>query len=104
MKVLLCLLWVPAMVSVAIGYSSQLPPSSEDKEMKAAVIKVEAGLKELNARQPTITPIADEAVLKALPDVRVVSVRFRQYPVAMLAPEPLKSQNLFFAAAKGQAK
>src|SRR5579872_3577014 len=49
-----------------------------------------------------VTPITDEALAKAFPDDHFIAVVFRQYPVARIAPEPLKSQNVFVVPRDGK--
>lgn len=39
--------------------------------------------------------LADEAIGRTFPGHRFYALRFRQYPVAVLPPEPLKTNNLF---------
>ncbi len=73
----------------------------DQKNLAAARIRVEERLKELSAQHATVTLITEESIEKMIPGYRVFSVRFRMYPVAMLAPEPLKSQNLFFVPERG---
>jgi hypothetical protein len=65
----------------------------------AADEKAEQAVKEylakLKAPEPqTLKAITDEAVTASLPDVTCFAVTFRQYPIAILAPEPLKSGNV----------
>jgi hypothetical protein len=104
MKLFLALALV-AVTNAPVNFvSGTRQETTDDRDMKAARTRVDERLKELNAQYPTVAPITDVAVLKLLPGHRVISVRFRQYPVAMLAPPPLKSQNLFFVPQKDPIK
>ncbi len=74
-----------------------------DKEEGQA--KAEKAVNDFLARkkiEAPVTPIADEALAKAFPDAHFFAIVFRQYPVARIAPEPLKSQNVFAVAKDGQ--
>jgi hypothetical protein len=48
------------------------------------------------------TRLTDEALKKAFPDTAFFAVVFRQYPVALAAPEPFKSQNVFAVPKDGK--
>jgi hypothetical protein len=48
------------------------------------------------------TPVTGEALTKAFPDHSFFAAVFRQYPVAVRAPEPLKSQNVLIVPNDGQ--
>ncbi len=45
--------------------------------------------------------LADEALLRALPDIRFTSMLLRQWPVAQKPPAPLKNNNLFIISKGG---
>ena len=47
-------------------------------------------------------PISDETVITVFPGHRFYTVHFRMYPVARLAPAPLKDQNLFAVSKTGE--
>lgn len=66
-----------------------------DDQAQKAVDDYLAGLK----TDTKATPITDEAVGKALPGYSCFALVFRQFPVAMEAPAPLKSGNVL--AVKG---
>lgn len=56
---------------------------------------VQAELTKLKGEGARVQVIKDDAVSKTFPQVEFVSVIFPQFPVARLAPEPLKSANLY---------
>src|SRR5262249_17100739 len=60
---------------------------------------VEEYLARLKAPNPQIKPVTDDAVTNSLPGGAYFAVIFRQYPVAIVPPEPLKSGNVL--AVKG---
>jgi hypothetical protein len=67
--------------------------------------KAEKLVKEFLADKNVIipaTPISNEALKKAFPDAFFFALVFRQYPVASIPPEPLKSQNLFIVPKNGK--
>jgi hypothetical protein len=78
-------------------------PTAEEIQMAAKAIKDKfEPLK--NADDKLLVPITDEAVARALPGRVVYAVVFPQYPVARLAPEPLKLQNVFVVDADGKVE
>lgn len=50
----------------------------------------------------SVTVITDEALTKAFPDTSFFAVLFRLYPVAVVPPEPFKSQNVFIVPKDGK--
>jgi hypothetical protein len=64
---------------------------AEDRAKAEKVVKEFLDQKKANAAP---APIEDESLAKAFPDHAFFAVIFRQYPVAVLAPEPFKSQNV----------
>jgi hypothetical protein len=52
-------------------------------------------LAKLKAEGASVQPLKDPALGKTFPDYEFVSVRFPQFPVARLAPEPLRSSNIY---------
>jgi hypothetical protein len=64
--------------------------AADDKAQKL----VEEYLAKLKAPNPAVKPITDDAVTGSLPDVSCFAVMFRQYPVAIAPPEPLRSSNV----------
>jgi hypothetical protein len=76
---------------------------ADDKNADQA--KAEKAVKEFLAEkkiETPVTPITDEGLAKAFPDAHFFAVVFRQYPVARIAPEPLKSQNVFVVPKDGK--
>jgi hypothetical protein len=59
-------------------------------------------LAELKATNAQVELLTDEFLQRALPGQMVFSVRFRSYPVAMIPPAPLASQNLFVVGPDGK--
>lgn len=48
-----------------------------------------------NQGMPPLVSIADETLRRTFPDYQFLVLGFRQYPVAQVPPEPLKTRNLF---------
>lgn len=48
-----------------------------------------------------VSPVTDESVARAVPGHLFYVLRFRQYPVAVVAPEPLRANNLFVVKPSG---
>jgi hypothetical protein len=48
-----------------------------------------------NQGMPALVPIADETLGRTFPEYQFLVLGFRQYPVAQVPPEPLKTRNLF---------
>src|SRR5438045_2024953 len=53
---------------------------------------------------PPLLSIADESMKQVLPKHELYVVGFRQYPVAQMAPRPLKQRNLFAVAKDGKVQ
>lgn len=47
------------------------------------------------AERGQIIPVKDESLTRNFPEYSFYMLRFRQYPVALLPPEPLRTNNLF---------
>src|SRR6516162_8415597 len=78
---------------------------AEDRRAREENDRAEKVVKEfLDDKKANVAPIAitDEAVKKAFPGHAVFAVIFRQYPVAILAPEPFKAQNLLIVPKEGK--
>jgi hypothetical protein len=56
------------------------------------------------AERGQIIPVADDAVARAFPGYRVYVLRFRQYPIALVPPAPLASNNLFIVKPDGSVE
>jgi hypothetical protein len=65
--------------------------------------RVEEELAQLKGAGARVEPVAGDALDRAFPGSVFVSALFRQYPVARIAPAPLKASNLF-AVPKGEGK
>src|SRR5262249_53731416 len=72
---------------------------AEDRAKAEKAVKAFLDDKKANA---TPAPVEDEALGKAFPDHAFFAVIFRQYPVAVLAPEPFKSQNVLIVPKDGK--
>ena len=59
-------------------------------------------LKSLKAEGAQVTLVKDDAVAKAIPNHVFLAVHFRQFPVAIAPPAPLKSANLYAVGADGK--
>jgi len=78
-------------------------PTAEEIQMAEKAIKNKfEPLK--NADDKLLVRISDDAVARALPGRVVFAVVFPQYPVARLAPEPLKLQNVFIVDKDGKVE
>lgn len=81
--------------------------AKKDKAMKEEVKKAEKALREKYAplgqsNTPPLTHLEDAALGRSFPDTLFFSVIYRQYPVAKLAPEGMKSQNVFLVTKDGK--
>lgn len=85
---------------IAAGHGIGQAGNPEDKVTKAQA-RIEVRLKELSARFGTVVPIKDDELGRLFPSHTFFAVRFRMYPVAMAAPEPLQSRNLLIAPKEG---
>jgi hypothetical protein len=78
---------------------------AEDKAAKEESDRAEKTVKDLldekNVKVPP-TAVTDAAVKKAFPDATVFAVVFPQYPIARVAPEPFKAQNLLIVPKDGK--
>jgi hypothetical protein len=63
---------------------------------------VRARLEELKAPEAHVEAMTASPVVNTFPTYSFVSVRFRLWPVAMVPPAPLKSQNLFVVGKDGK--
>jgi hypothetical protein len=57
-----------------------------------------------NGKGGEIKPQQDDVVLKALPDHKMVIVRFRVFPVARIMPKGMKASNLFAVDKEGKVE
>jgi hypothetical protein len=55
-----------------------------------------------NPGMPRLVPITDKTLTHTFPEHRFFVARFQQYPVARVAPAPLKAQNLFAVTTEGK--
>jgi hypothetical protein len=53
---------------------------------------------------PPVVPISEKTVARTFPGYRFFIVGFRQWPVAQVAPEPLKTRNLFIVSNDGKVQ
>jgi hypothetical protein len=53
---------------------------------------------------PPVAPISEKTVARTFPEYRFFIVGFRQWPVAQVAPEPLKTRNLFVVTKDGKVQ
>jgi hypothetical protein len=95
------LLMTLATGAVAPGQQAKGPT---EEELAAADARAREYLKKLGATdQVRLVPIADESVARLFPRFTCVAVLFPQYPLARIAPEPLKSSNII-AVPKGEGR
>jgi hypothetical protein len=77
--------------------AGRLPAEDSAKAEKA----VKDFLADKKADAP-VTPVTDDALTKLFPGTSFCAVVFRQYPVARVAPEPFKAQNVFAVSKDGK--
>jgi hypothetical protein len=95
------LLMILATGAVAPGQQAKGPT---EEELAAADARVREYLKKLGATdQVRLVPIADESVGRLFPRFTCVAVLFPQYPLARIAPDPLKASNIV-AVPKGEGR
>jgi len=80
--------------------STRVSKEKLEKAHKAIVEKFPA----LQRGAPPLTLLDDPALERMFPGRLFFSVIFRQHPVARLAPEPLKSQNVFVVGKDGSVE
>jgi hypothetical protein len=78
------------------------PKPPDPKVLQAAQKKVMDELARIGGPGPRVQPITDQAVLRAFPGHTFFSVLFRQYPVAVAPPKPLRSSNVFVVPKEGK--
>jgi hypothetical protein len=83
--ILAVMAWNLVILAVGIALAEDGPPDVLAK--KLAEFK--------GAERWQVIPIAEDSVARALPGQRFYVLRFRQYPVALVPPAPLASNNLF---------
>jgi hypothetical protein len=83
----------------ALGAADKDKLSKEDRDKAEKAVKDLLESKNANGR---LTAVTDEAVVKTLPDRAAFSVIFPSYPVARIAPEPFKMQNVFLVGKDGK--
>src|SRR5438132_545991 len=100
--ILAAALWqLPASVAAVELSASKAAPTAE--EIARAEKQVKEKFKPLQAQfAPPLVALREGALDRSFPSDLFFSATFRQFPVARLAPEPLKSQNLFIVHADGK--
>ena len=105
-----------ALLGVLLGAGSgPAAPSPDDKDKQPAkptaeeIQMAEKAIRDKfeplkNADDKLLVRITDDAVARALPGRVVFAAVFPQYPVARLAPEPLKLQNVFVVDNDGKVE
>jgi hypothetical protein len=78
------------------------PTAEEIKDAQKLVVEELIKLKGQNGN--TIEPITEDALFRAFPGYLFFSVVYRQYPVGIAVPEPLKPANLFIVPREKDAK
>jgi hypothetical protein len=84
------------------GRAEEPAKDAKEKAIAKAKMLVEERLRELKAANAQVVPITAEAVTKMFPENVFVVVSFRQWPVAIKPPAPLKSRNLFIVTKEGK--
>jgi hypothetical protein len=82
--------------------TAEEPPVADTKQAEELVRKQFPVLR--NPGMPPVVPISDKTVERIFPEYRFFVVSFRQYPLAQVAPKPLKTRNLFVVAKVGQVQ
>jgi hypothetical protein len=95
-----------ALVLWLCGHAAAVPAPANDKPSDDDVTKAQKAVNDdldrLKAAGFTMQQVKDEAVGRAFPKVVFFGVFFRQYPVARLTPEGLKSSNLYAVGPDGK--
>jgi len=85
------------------GHDAEPTPKKLTKDEIAKAEKdARAHLEKLKGTAGQLTRIEDEATARALPGHAFFAVLFRQFPVARMAPEGLKSANVFAVGRDGK--
>ncbi len=82
-----------ALLSVGIVWAEEIPDSLTKKLAEFT-----------GAERGQIIPVKDETLTRALPGQSFYVLRFKQFPVAVLSPEPLKANNLFIVKPDGSVE
>jgi len=83
---------------------AQQPKGPTEEELAAAEARAREYLKRLGATdQVRVSPITDESVARLFPKFVFVAVLFPQFPLARIAPDPLKASNIV-AVPKGEGR
>jgi hypothetical protein len=97
---LLAALWTGLTVAaVAVAVPKDAKPSKE--EIQKAERLIEDDLAALSGKRGKIEHLSADPLLQMFPRQILFSVVFRQYPVAQLAPPPLKAANIYAVARQG---
>src|SRR6266550_1150609 len=69
-------------------------PPGKDVRVEKARKTVDERLSKLSVQPQTVAPISTPFIRTSFPNDILFAVRFRLFPVTVLPPEPLKSQNI----------
>ncbi|MBA4068225.1 MAG: hypothetical protein C0501_31890, partial [Isosphaera sp.] len=81
--------------------AAQAPPGGDLENAQRKLARFLAGIP--GAGAGTVTPLLADGIPETFPDHVLFSLRFRQFPVALLAPEPFQSSNVI-AVPKGRGR
>ncbi|HBI43084.1 MAG TPA: hypothetical protein DDY78_09550 [Planctomycetales bacterium] len=105
-RIILAAAFGAAFVLWHCGHAAAAPAPDKDKPSDDDAAKaqkvVNDDLDRLKAAGFTMQQVKDEAVGRAFPKVVFFGVFFRQFPVARLTPEGLKSSNLYAVGSDGK--
>jgi hypothetical protein len=99
-RIIGALLVLGALARAGDDSSTKVSKEKLEKAHKSIVEKFPA----LQRGAPPLTFLDDPALERMVPGRLFFSVIFRQHPVVRLAPEPLKSQNVFVAGKEGSVE
>jgi hypothetical protein len=89
------LLTVATALTLAGGIAQAKTPGDD------LVAQVRKRLSELKSPRPTeLREVTDASVVRVFPKTPLVTVIYRQFPVGVALPEPIRANNLFFAEEK----
>lgn len=92
--------WLGFAITAAFGLGEDKSPSREQAQEA-----VRMALKKLGVAQPPpLVALEDPSFKITLPGWYVFALRYPQFPVARVPPEPLRSSNLFFVSPQSQVE
>jgi hypothetical protein len=86
---------IPVVATPAVRPQEQTrKPTSVDTKKAEDVVRDQFPVLRKQS-MPSLVPVSDETLRRIFPEYQILVLGFRQYPIAQVAPEPLKTRNLF---------